>query len=136
MQYDVDVVARLPARRGIGDVAFDQHVALPRGRRHGALDFGEVAPVAGREIVQRHDVLVELEQRLHEMRTDEAGAARDQPASRSGSQPILRGADGRVRTRNGVHQRRHTVTPRARSESASTWHFTSTNSPPVSSFAR
>ena len=61
--------------------------SMKRWRRHALVaDRGahlvEIAPVAGGEIVEADDRLVELEQRLDQVRADEAGAAGHEPAQR------------------------------------------------------
>ena len=47
------------------------------------LNFIEIALVSGREIVQPHHALIELEQSLQQIRADEAGDAGDQPGFRA-----------------------------------------------------
>ena len=46
--------------------------------------------MAGGEVVEAHDVLAEVEQRLDQVRADEAGAAGDEPAQRLRAQPLAR----------------------------------------------
>ena len=67
MQHHVDAVARFAAGVRVGNVRLDEAVAPPRVRCDRGLDLDEVAPVAGREVVEADDVLVELEQRLDEV---------------------------------------------------------------------
>ena len=49
-------------------------------------EFLEVAAMPGGEIVEADDLLIEREQRLDEVRADETGGARHQPAPRRGPQ--------------------------------------------------
>ena len=51
-----------------------KRVPPPRVGADRAAHLVEVAPVAGREVVEADDVLVEREQRLDQVRADEAGA--------------------------------------------------------------
>ena len=98
-----------------------RHASAPTAAR----DFVEVAAVAGREVVEAHDVLAEPQQRLEQMRADEAGAAGDQPAQRL---PRAARRDARERRARGRHRHQSLQTrmPRARSAAASAWHLTST----------
>ena len=57
-------------------------------------DIVEIVAVAGGEVVETDDVLAEAQQRLEQMRSDESGAARDEPAQRL---PAQLGARCRVR---------------------------------------
>ena len=70
----------------VGDVAFDERVAPPVRLADGAPHVVEIAAMPGREIVEADDFLPGREQRLHEMRADEAGAAGHQPAPRPRSE--------------------------------------------------
>ena len=56
----------------------------PRVRRDACLHFVEVAPMAGDEAVEPGDRLPQSEQRFHQVRADEGGAAGDQGARRHG----------------------------------------------------
>ena len=53
--------------------------ARPLRGRDQALHFVQVALVAGGEVVQPHDFLVQLEQGFEQVAADEAGNAGDQP---------------------------------------------------------
>lgn len=61
----------------IGDVAFQESEALPLFRCDQALHFVQVVAVAGGEVVQADDGLVQLEQGFKEIGADEAGYAGD-----------------------------------------------------------
>ena len=54
-----------------------------------AFDFIEIALIAGREIVEPHHALIELEQGLQQIRADEAGDAGDQPGFRAPARSSL-----------------------------------------------
>ena len=69
MEHVVDISARASACRRIGDAALDDlHAA--KGR--------EILALAGREIVEHHDVVSFSDEVLDEMRSDESGAAGDE----------------------------------------------------------
>ncbi len=83
MQYDVGTTAGFAAGVEIADVRFDETMTPPAIGTDRASHLVEIAPVAGREIVQPNNDLVEYEQRLHQVRPDETCASRDEPTSRS-----------------------------------------------------
>jgi len=62
--------------------SLDEAVAPPLFGGHGRRNLIEVAPVARGEIVQSDDPLIEVQQCLHQMRTDESRAAGHEPAQR------------------------------------------------------
>jgi hypothetical protein len=63
------------------DVAFDEVEAGPLFGGDQGLDFVQVALVAGGEVVQADDALVEFEQGLQQVGADEAGHAGDEPGA-------------------------------------------------------
>ena len=79
--------------------------------------------MAGGEVVEADHRLVELEQRLHQVRADEAGAAGHEPAQRLRRQSLAHVVD-RASSRRRP-QSRQTVTPLPVSSPASNWLFTS-----------
>ena len=81
MQDDVYAFACEHAQAGIGNVAFNEAVPAPPGFANDPPYLRKVRAAAGREIVDRRHELARLEQSLHEVRTDESGAASDEPAT-------------------------------------------------------
>ena len=79
VQHVVDALAGALAVGQAADVALDEAEARPLRRRNEALHFIQVALVAGGEVVQPHDFLVQLEQGFEQVAADEAGDAGDQP---------------------------------------------------------
>ena len=79
MQDDVDAAACLSTCLRIANVGLDETMPAPLFGRHGRLHLVQVAPVARGEVVEAGDRLAELEQALHEMRTDEARTPGDEP---------------------------------------------------------
>ena len=70
MEDDLDAAHRRVNALVGTEIAFD-HLDLPSERR-------EVRAAAGGEVVQHADVVAAHEQRLHEVRADEAGTSRDE----------------------------------------------------------
>ena len=82
MQHVIDALAGASAVIERADVALDEGEPRPLRRLDQRLHFIEIALIAGREIVEPHHALIELEQRLQQIRADKAGDAGDQPGSR------------------------------------------------------
>lgn len=80
---------------------------MKRNRSHWAggdqgLDFVEVVPMAGGEVVEADDGLVEPEERIEQVRADETGHAGDEPGARG----VPEGGLGLVVSRHGLGRRR------------------------------
>jgi len=80
VQHHVDRVASPGAGRRVDDVALVEGVPAPRLRADGVAHLIEVAAAAGREVVDPDYDLPQPQERLHEVRSDEAGASRHEPA--------------------------------------------------------
>jgi hypothetical protein len=80
VQDEVNPVARLAAERRVVDRAGKQVEARPRGGGHARPHVLEILQRAGGKIVQPHDRLAEFQQRLQQVRADEARAAGDEPS--------------------------------------------------------
>jgi len=105
----VQNVARAGAGRSavveLADVALDQAKARPGLRPDAPAHLVQIAPVAGGEIVQSDDVLAERKQGFDQMRADETGCARHQPAAG------LRAHPPRQRGRQVVYAKRDRPLP-------------------------
>ncbi len=130
VQHDVHTLAASTASGKVGDVRFDERMALPRLLADGTADVFKVASVTCGEVVHARYVLVETQQFFEQVRTDEAGASRDEPAPRMGAQTAARHLELEAARLLYRRHSRHTLTPCARKAAASAWHFTSTYSPP------
>ena len=135
MQHEVRTLARFTTGREIADVTLDETVPAPRVLANRCTDVIEVAQMPGRKIVERHDVLPGGEQGLDQVRADEAGRTRHEPApTRTGE----RVADDRVTGLRCVglrHHRRQTPMPRSANAFVSACAFTSTSTAPGFIFA-
>ena len=134
VQYDIDRIAHAAASIEVDDIGFDERVAFPRSLAHFPPNLIEVPAMAGFEIIDADDVLIEPQECFQQMRADESGAPGDQPP------PALLAHSLRARQRvdrfaHCGHHSLHTVTPRARNSAASAWHLTSTYSPPCCSLS-
>ena len=69
MEDDLHSRARLPADPGIADVAFDQPELFPAQR------LLEIGALPGGEVVETDDPVPGRKQSVHQVRTDEPGAA-------------------------------------------------------------
>ncbi len=81
MKDDVDILDGLGRDLGIAKVTLDEPELQPLVRVDRE-DVVEVLLVAGEEVVDADHGLAEIEQPLEQRRADEAGHARDQPATR------------------------------------------------------
>ena len=88
VQHDVDAATRVAARSGIDDVGFDESMPAPRGVTDRGFHFVQIHAMPGRKIIEPDDILLELQQRLDEMRADKTRAARDESRERTGAQCI------------------------------------------------
>ena len=79
MQNNVDPVDGAPAGLEIADIAFDEVETLETILADALANVLEVAAPAGREIVEAAHILAKVEQRLDEIRSDEAGRSGHQP---------------------------------------------------------
>jgi len=86
VQDVIHVIAGHAAGRHIGDRAFVESEALPLLRRHPPAHLFEVSGRTRREIIQPDNALIEPEQRLQQVRADEACHAGDQPGARLGGE--------------------------------------------------
>ena len=68
---------RTCAGGSVRDVTFDEKQVVPLVVAHLGEHVVDVLAMAGREIVEHHDLLIQLQQRLGEMRADEACASGD-----------------------------------------------------------
>src|SRR5690606_7936066 len=82
VQHAIHALAGLGADLGIADVSEEEAEAGSPLLAHRPDHLLDVLPEAGGEVVETDDLLVELEQHLHEVRSDEAGGAGHQPALR------------------------------------------------------
>lgn len=82
MQDVIDPLASAPTVIEVADIALDKGEAGPLVGRDEAHDFIQVALVAGGEVIEANDPLVELEKRLEQVGPDEAGYAGDEPGFR------------------------------------------------------
>ncbi len=76
--------ANLPACFQVADVAFDEREIFPLVRLDRLLDFVQVAPVAGGEVVEADDRLVERQELFQEVGAYEAGDSGYEPGFRAG----------------------------------------------------
>ena len=117
VQHDVDAAACVAARLQVHDVRFDESMPAPGCGTDRNFYLVEVGAMSGCKIVEANDVLIELQQRLDEMRADESRTARDEPRQRPRRKPV--GDDIQRRSRRyrdqGGHYSLHTSMPRARS---------------------
>lgn len=67
MQNVVDTMASPSADLGVNNVSLDQGMTRPPTRANNTLDVFKVSALPSREVVQRHDLLVQKKQLLHEM---------------------------------------------------------------------
>ncbi len=79
MEHIIDALDGRGAGVAIADVAFDHPESVTVGGGHEPLELVEVALVPGREIVEPDDPLPRPQQRLDQVRSDEAGSAGHQP---------------------------------------------------------
>ena len=86
MQNVIHVLHGLLAGGRIADIALDEREVPPLFGAHRFLDFVQVVLMAGCEVVQTDDRLVQLQQGFQQIGADEAGAAGDQPALGLGAQ--------------------------------------------------
>ncbi len=93
VKYAVRARANLPACFQVADVTFDEREIFPLVRIDRLLDFVQVAPVAGGEIVEAYDLLVRRQELFQEVGAYEAGDSGDEP----GFGGRLRGWRERVR---------------------------------------
>ena len=119
MQHQLGFFARSRADLRIGDVAFDEAMSRPVLLADRTTHVVEIALVASREVVETRHRLASAQQRLEQVRADEAGRARDEPAARAFGERAQQLVD------RAAHSR-HTLTPRVRNAAASAVHFTST----------
>lgn len=106
VQDPVDTLACGTTGRQIADVALDEPVAAPAFRADDRGHLLQVAPVAGGEIVEADHLLVQKQQMLDQVGTDETCAARDKPT------PPLCAHLGRQRlTNDGVGRHHGSETP-------------------------
>ena len=82
MEHHVYALARLASRIGVRTVALDEAAAVRVGTR--ARDrVLDVVSVAREQVIERHDLLVEAQKLLYEVRSDEPSGAGNEPAARS-----------------------------------------------------
>ena len=92
--------ARTRARLRVADVAFDEGETPPCRFAHAGAHLLQVMPVARHKVVQAAHFLAQLQQGFQQVRADEAGHARHQPAARFAGQLRTRlrvGAGSRAR---------------------------------------
>ena len=92
--------ARARARLRVADIAFDEGEAPPCRFAHAGAHLLQVMPVARHKVVQAAHFLAQLQQGFQQVRADEAGHARHQPAARFAGQLRTRlrvGAGSRAR---------------------------------------
>lgn len=82
MQDVIHPLASSPAVVEVADIALDKGEARPLVGRDEAHDLIQVALVAGGEVVEADDPLIELEKGLEQVGPDEAGYAGDEPGLR------------------------------------------------------
>ena len=83
VKHMIDAFHRVRTVLQAPDIAFDEAEAAPLLGRDERAHFVEVVLIAGREVVQSDDGLVELEQRFQQIGADEAGHAGDEPLLRA-----------------------------------------------------
>ncbi len=81
VQHDGNAGARLPAKRHVGDVAFQEAVPIPCIFADRGTNFVQIAPISGRKVVEADYMLAEAQQRFDKMGTNESGAAGYQPTA-------------------------------------------------------
>ena len=79
MQDDVDRVANAAAGVEIDNVALDEQVTFPCFFADRTAYFVQVPAMAGLEIIDADDILIEPEQRFEQMRADESRTAPRRP---------------------------------------------------------
>ena len=86
VQHEVHAHAGFGAKRCVANVALVELQARPLRGEDGALDVVQVAPVAGREVIQADHALIQPQELLEQVRADKASHAGDQPALRLGTE--------------------------------------------------
>src|SRR5262245_29800014 len=89
MQDEVHISASKPACLEVAYVCVDQFMAAPRLRADRVAHVLEIEPMPSGEIIHGEDVLAQPEQRLDQMRSDEPGAAGDEPAIALAAQALF-----------------------------------------------
>lgn len=79
MQDIVDVTGGAFASCRIANITLDRREAPPLSRAQTGADFLKVGCPAGRVIVERDNFLAELKQGFHQVGSDKAGSAGDEP---------------------------------------------------------
>jgi hypothetical protein len=79
MQHETDAIDRRRTGHPVANVAFDEPEAGHIGIGQQPLEFLEVTPVPGREIVEADNPLPCAQQRLDKIGTDEPSGPSDQP---------------------------------------------------------
>ena len=77
VQHDIRRFTNLATRGEVDDVSLEELMSGPFRFANRDTRFVEVVPIAGRKIVDTDDVLLEVQQRFDEMRTDESCTACD-----------------------------------------------------------
>src|SRR5262245_7916276 len=88
VQHEVRAFRGPAADDGVAHVAFVELEARKSSSSHPVRYVGEILAAAGRKVVDPDDVLALAEQRLDQMRTDETGGARDEPATGLAAQEL------------------------------------------------
>ena len=83
VEHEIDPCASLPAVCEDPDIALYEREVVPCRSADRFLNLVKIAGVAGREVIDAHDSLVELQQRLENIGADEARNARDEPTARA-----------------------------------------------------
>src|SRR5690242_4704379 len=79
MEDDLHSSARFSAKVKIADIAFVQPKPFPGLRSNDRFYLFKIVLVTSGKIIESDDSLIELEQRLEQVRADETGDAGDQP---------------------------------------------------------
>ncbi len=89
VQDVIDPLAHGMAGDEVADVAALEAEIFPALGPDADLDLRQVFLVAGREVVETDDALVEQQQRFHQIAADEAGSPGDEPGARLGFERFL-----------------------------------------------
>ena len=76
MEHDVHALARCPANGQVTDITLDDLVLALAGVKQ---DVIEIAAIPRRKVVQTNDGLPQREERLEQVRANEAGDPGDEP---------------------------------------------------------
>ena len=130
MEHEVCPSTGSPAVRQHPDIALDEGEVTPRRSAGRLPHLLQITGVAGRVVIDAHDHLVELQQRLEQVGANEARDAGDEPAARTLQKQVLNFPIP------GTGHKRQTVSPALCNAVMSNWLLTSMKQPCSTTFEK